>query len=106
MKSLIIILLSVLMSLSVHAKPIDMAQLEAAGLIIKQGTAIEIQSYDAKSKTYELAILKEPGVGPNITTGANLSKATGIPEGELKERHGSEIILKKPLILVPENQEN
>lgn len=97
MRSLAFIL-GLIFVFSVQAKNIK--QLEAEGLVIREGTVLEVQSFDSKSKTFELMIVKEPGVGPNVATAKNLVNSTGVTFDKLKDQIGSEITLKKKLILL------
>lgn len=101
MRSLVFIVSS-LIFLGVQAKTLK--QLEAEGLVIKEGTVVEVQAFDSKNKTFELMIVKEPGVGPNIATTKSLSRATGTDEKKLKEHVGSELTLKKKLILLSNDE--
>ncbi|UOF01143.1 hypothetical protein [Bdellovibrio reynosensis] len=73
---------------------------------IIKGTDIEVDSYDAPTDTFEVVIVKEPGVGPNIATSDDLFKATGIdPENKKnKDLVGSTFKLKEELKLLTEEE--
>ncbi|XGC80160.1 hypothetical protein ACES2L_12590 [Bdellovibrio bacteriovorus] len=86
--------------------PKVIAELEAEPPIIK-GTDIEIDSYDSATDTFEVVIVKEPGVGPNVASSEDLIKATGITIGNGKKKAdfvGTSHLLKEDLKMLAEDE--
>ncbi len=57
-------------------KPLTTAEVKAsiAHPSLNKGTQIEIYRYDKSSDAFEVSIVKEPGVGPNVATPEALYK--------------------------------
>ncbi|WII70575.1 hypothetical protein QJS83_08905 [Bdellovibrio sp. 22V] len=74
------IILSVLLSVNAFAaeKAADKKQAVDESLSIAKDTKIDVDFYDESSDTFEIVIIKEPGVGPNVVTPEALHKAAGI----------------------------
>lgn len=73
---------------------------------IKKGALIEVEEYDSNTDTFYVKIVKEPDIGPNITTPENLYRAAGI-DGKGKKKKsfvGSEFTLGEELKLLSEPQ--
>lgn len=80
-------------------------------LKIEKGTEVEVESYDAKSKTFSLVMTKYPDQGPNYTTLGLLSEAIQELEGQLAELakrperlQGKKFQLSKELKLISEDE--
>jgi hypothetical protein len=72
---------------------------------IRAGAMISVESYDAKSKTYSIVLIKEPGVGPNIALpGDLLNSVSTLTKNELELRPesivGNSYQLDKELLLL------
>lgn len=106
MKSLLLI--GLLFSLPVFAaeKTISLPVKKMEALKIKQGTAIEIDTYDVSTDTFEVVIVNELGVGPNVVSTEDLvhSIGTGVSIEEFrknkKDYQGSEFTTKSSLPLL------
>ncbi|KHD90043.1 MAG: hypothetical protein OM95_00545 [Bdellovibrio sp. ArHS] len=86
------------------------SQAELEALKIMKGTEIEISHYDDDTDTFEVTIIKEPGVGPNVTTPEELYRATEMNvdfatfSAKKRDYIGSEFPLKEDLILIGPEQ--
>jgi hypothetical protein len=74
---------------------------------IRKGAMIAVDSYNAKSKTYNVTIVNEAGAGPNVAMPIDLAKATGsVDEKEIISRPemvvGNSYELKSELRLLSE----
>lgn len=99
MKSLII--LSLLFSFNAFAA----AVVDTSEPPIAKGTDIEVDRYDVETDTFEIVIVKEPGVGPNFAASEDLFKATGLTEvKKKKDLVGSVHKLKDSLKLLSEDE--
>lgn len=70
MLKLILAFAVLIFSSFVFAKPVDEGEPP-----IKKGTMIQVQSYNEKSKTYDIVMPKYEAQGPNYATVADLVKA-------------------------------
>lgn len=83
---------------------------ELAALSIRKDAQIEVSYYDKESDTFEIVIVKEPGVGPNVTTPEHLYKAAGIGvameafQEKKADYVGAEFQLKEDLTLLDDEQ--
>ncbi|MEK2645861.1 hypothetical protein [Bdellovibrio sp. BCCA] len=83
---------------------------ELAALSIRKDTQIEVSYYDKDSDTFEVVIVKEPGVGPNVATPEALHKAAGINadietfQNKKADYVGAEFQLKEDLSLLDDEQ--
>ncbi|KYG67605.1 hypothetical protein AZI85_17140 [Bdellovibrio bacteriovorus] len=91
-------------------EPRKPSQAELEALKIMKGAEIEISHYDDDTNTFEVTIIKEPGVGPNVTTPEELYRATEMNvdfatfSSKKRDYIGSEFQLKEDLILIGPEQ--
>ena len=105
---LIQMMIGVLLGFSVLAKPTWAEEIpQVFEPPIKAGAMISVEKYNPKSQTYLIAIVKEPGVGPNVAMPGDLVDAISTLDLEkLKQRPeyvvGNTYHLDKELRLISE----
>lgn len=78
------------------------SQQELLALSIKKGTLVEVLAYTKSDDTFELSIVNEPGVGPNIARAKDLVKVVKLENKKLKKSEfvGMEFVLQDSLTLI------
>jgi hypothetical protein len=71
---------------------------------IKEGTAITIEKFDKKTKTFSVVIDQESAVGPNYATAESLLEALDLKKTQSSELKKKKFVLKKPLRLLSDEE--